>query len=277
MNKSIHSIAIAFAVIAVLSFGMTTYAHAQNATTPVRDHDRDRDHFGILGGFNRLVNPYVREHLGVGVLGSTVGGTVVANTGVVRPDFDRYHNWAFAHHDHFLYFGNRYIVLPSTVACPPGSQLNAVTGECQVVNQVILTQQAPIIQQEQVQVDPSQIVSQASTATVVQGQTTVVGQPIVTCPQGSLQNGQCVVQTQSQQIVAPNVSCAVGSLVNGQCVEQQQQIVVGQSCGCPDGASAVNGQCVVNALPSQVQTISPGEIVILGHHFHHEGGFPWAR
>lgn len=279
MNKFINSTILALAVIAVLSYG--NFANAQNAT----NYRHDREHF--FPGLG------VRAHIGLGlplvgrsavvtsptvVTTPSTSTTVTATpTAVVHRDFDRYHNWAFAHRDHFLFLNNRYIVLPSTVACPLGSQLNPLTGECQVVNQVILQQQAPVIQQEQIQVDPSTIVDNSAT-TVVQGQTSVVGQPVVSCPQGTLVNGQCVIETQSQQVIAPNVSCAVGTLVNGQCVEQQQQIVVGQSCGCPAGSTSVNGQCVVSALPSQVTVgTTPGEIIVLGHHFHHEGDLGFLR
>lgn len=269
MNKFINSTILALAVIAVLSYG--NFANAQNAT----NYRHDRDHF--FPGIG------VRAHLGLGlplvgrsaVVSSptvlTTPSTTVTATPIIHRDFNRFHDFARLHNDHFLFLNGQYVVLPGYSQCPAGTQLSA-TGECVIVNQVLVQQAAPTILQEQVQVP-------TATATVDQStQTSVVGQPVVSCPQGTLVNGQCVIETQSQQVIAPNVSCAVGTLVNGQCVEQQQQIVVGQSCGCPVGSTSVNGQCVVSALPSQVTVgTTPGEIIVLGHHFHHEGDLGFLR
>lgn len=277
MNKFIHSTIVALAVLAILSYG-TSFAHAQtNSTSYPRDHDRD--HFGVRGHFG--LGPLLGlRHLPVVVNPSTtvVTTTPSTTTPVIHRDFDRFHNFALNHRDHFLLFGGRYVILPGFSACPLGTQLNQFTGECQVVNQVILQQQAPIIQQQQIQVDPSTIVQAPQSTTTV---TTNSVAPIITCPAGSTQvNGQCQVTTESTQTVAPLLSCQDGfSLSGGQCVEQQQQIVVGQSCGCPAGSVAnSNGQCVVSALPSQVTVGTlPSEIIVLGHHFHHEGNLPWIR
>lgn len=264
MNKAINSIAIALAVIAVLSFGMTSFAQAQNATNYGR-HDFGRDHFGL--GLHVGV-PIVRG--ATTVLGATVANPTVATT-VVNPTVTRFHDFAFAHHEHFIILNGQSVYLPETVACPPGSSLVGV--QCVVNNQVLIQQAAPSIIQEQVQTAPTETES-----TVVTGQTSVIGSPIVTCPQGNLVNGQCVIETQQQQVIAPNVSCAVGTLVNGQCVEQQQQITVSPTCGCPEGSITSGSQCIVNALPSQVTTGSvAGEIIIAGHHFHHEGVLPFLR
>jgi len=162
---------------------------------------------------------------------------------------------------HYIILNGQQVVLPGTIACPPGSQ--PVGDQCVIV--------APTI----VQVESQTILGEAVTAPSATT-SSIVSAPVVTCPSGQLVNGQCVSTTTTA--VPPVVTCPTGQLVNGQCVEQQQQIVVGQVCGCPTGSSSINGQCVLSALPSQVTVGTvPGEIIVLGHHYHHEGELPFAR
>lgn len=257
---------LALAAILV-TLGMTHQAYAQNATN-FRHHDHFFGPFG-LG---------VRSHIGLGNVLPALGvndrfhhDTTTVTTGNVRPDFHRFHDYAFAHRQHFIFLQNRYVLLPETVGCPPGSSLNILTGECVVYQPTIIQQAAPTILSESVQAPDLS----ATTATLT---TTSSVAPTVTCPAGStLQaDNTCTVTTTSQSTVPAIISCPVGTqLQNGQCVQVQQQIVVDPlPCPqCPVGSTLINGQCIISALPSQVTVgTTPNELIILGNHYFHHGG-----
>lgn len=284
MNNSIFIAAIFAATMLTLAAPM---AHAQNATTGTQPqgfrhgfggHERGFEH-GFLG-----LGVGVRSHIGLGlpIVGSNVGGNAVvvagAGGGQVQP---RIHDFAREHHDHFIFLNNRYVYLPQTVQCPGGSTL--IGDQCVVQSQILVQQEAPTILAEQAPQIQGQTVPEVTTgqSTAVTTQTQEVA-PTITCPTGSSlsANGQtCEQSTTTLEQIQPIITCPSGTTQQGTtCIQQEQQIVVQPSCGCPDGSTASGSQCIVNAFPNAViQGSAPDEIIVSGHHFHHEGELPFLR
>jgi hypothetical protein len=279
MNKQILiAIFVAAALtIAIPSTTTSIAAHAQNATAPTTGFRHgfhgflgSGGHFGggnVLGlGANLRLPTIATAHVGAGLVGVTgVGGGGGA--------------FARAHHEHFIFLNNRYVYLPESVACPGGTQLTS-DGQCAIITgqETIVQQEAPTILAEQAA--PTASVTTAGSESTIT--TTQQVSPIVTCQAGSTLVGNlCQTSQTTVQNSAPVITCPSGTLLQGPtCIQQQQQIVVAPlPCPqCPDGSTMTNGQCVVSALPSQVIVGStPGEIIVSGHHFQHQGLLPFLR